>query len=57
MATAIQLAMNTWECEECGATADTEQRKECIKDACDQRCRWFKLMTSDQTDNDEPEEE
>ena len=49
--------MNTWECEECGCTAETNQRKTCIEDACDQRCKWTKTSQIDQTDNDSEDEE
>lgn len=47
--------MNTWECEECGATAASKPRKEAIENACDQRCKWTHTPV-DQQDNDEDEE-
>ena len=47
--------MSTWECEECGATASDAQRKNCIQDACDQRCKW--VRTTQATNDDESEDE
>lgn len=49
--------MNQWECEECGAVAETTQRKECIQGRCDERCKWAKTSQVDQTDNDSEDEE
>lgn len=47
--------MSQWECEECGATASDAQRKNCIQDACDQRCKWVRT-TQTMDDNEEGED-
>ena len=49
--------MNTWECEECGATAETDQRKTCIRNACDQNCRWIFNPQSHEDDQEDETEE
>jgi hypothetical protein len=45
--------MNTWECEECGATATDQQRKTAIHDACDQRCKWVSNTQTLEDDEDD----
>lgn len=47
--------MSQWECEECGATAPDAQRKNCIQDACDQRCKWIPNPTSHEDDDQDEE--